>query len=454
MKRLCLILTAVLLLSGCSAGLGHVLDVPSSPSADLSDRPGYYPTENSGTLSQEETLNEEPSERNMAFEATDTPGLYRVITRHGDLEVLGMTYGDGMFFALTKRDSGISITGYNDEGDGIFAGLLDEDMADGVLLGYTAGYACIYSPSLGATLSCRTDRSYVKVIREAAEEVWLYDGGIAMKRGNTVSLYTPNGKDPSVVFTLPEGYSWVQGNQSGAWVEKSGRLYLLSADGKLSGALSALTTVRDEGHLFTWGKSSVVVGPSSTLAFYEEDIESLLACGKEFAVVETKEGVSLYLFQDSRKVILPMESGFRFDGKTKNGFLYSHDGGYFWYADSQMEAYSASITFYAIMGEPLDIAARHIITLVERTKEVSISDIIPSGSVTATPENDSEKRFTAGVILLESSFPSVKTIFLCSEIIDQGERVSYSLQDDKLFLDISRPEDLSSILQSLAESEK
>ena len=141
MKRLCLLLAVLLLLAGCSANLSGTLDVSGAPSADLGERPGYRPQEVSGTLSEEEIPVAEPTARNMAFEPTATPGLYRIVTRTGDLKVLGMTYGNGVFFALTKRESGIAVTGYNDNGIGVFAGHVDEELTDVTLLGFTAGFA-------------------------------------------------------------------------------------------------------------------------------------------------------------------------------------------------------------------------------------------------------------------------------------------------------------------------
>ena len=133
MKRLCLLLIALLLLAGCSANLSGMLDVSGAPSAELGDRPGYRPEEVSGTLSTEDIPIAEPTARNMAFEPTATPGLYRIVTRTGDLKVLGMTYGNGLFFTLTKRESGIAVTGYTDEGTGVFAGHVDEELTDATL---------------------------------------------------------------------------------------------------------------------------------------------------------------------------------------------------------------------------------------------------------------------------------------------------------------------------------
>ena len=61
MKRLCLLLTAVLLLTGCSANLSGLLHVSDTLSAEFGDRPGYHPEETSGTLSTEEIPVSDPT---------------------------------------------------------------------------------------------------------------------------------------------------------------------------------------------------------------------------------------------------------------------------------------------------------------------------------------------------------------------------------------------------------
>ncbi len=449
MKRLCLLLTALLLLTGCTSELSGLLDASGAPSADLGERPGYRPSEVSGTMSEEDPFASEQTGRNMAFEPTDTPGLYRVLTRTGDLEVLGMTYGDGTYFALTRREAAISVTGYNDSGAGIFAGHVDEELADPTLLGFTAGYACIYSPAANTTLACRGNGTYIQLIHEPADEVWLYDGGFAMRRGNVISLYPPNTDDPIATFTLPEGYTWVQGNQTGAWVEKNGKLHLLSADGKLSGGLSPLLTVKGEGYLCKLEDTAVVVGPASAVALYDKGIHRLLACGKEYAAAEGEDGLRLYLFEEGKKAVLPTEEGFSFIGRTNKGFLYLTEQGYFWYADSHLEGFAVSVTMYATAEGPLDIACRKLESLLE-DKGIHVSS---EADYFGTIEADGEKRFAACRLLLESDLPAVKTVFLCSSVTVEGEAVSHYLDGENLYLDISRPEELPSILQSLTESE-
>ena len=135
MKRtVLLLLLFAFLLVGCQNTDG-VLVVPASPSADLPERPG---TEHSDpSVVSEETSDEtQPpsSERSLTFSATETDGLQRLQTRKGDLEVLGMAYGDGCFAALTVRESGTALTVYDESGAGIFAGILSESFSDPLFL--------------------------------------------------------------------------------------------------------------------------------------------------------------------------------------------------------------------------------------------------------------------------------------------------------------------------------
>ena len=455
MKRLCLLLIALLLLAGCSANLSGMLDVSGAPSAELGDRPGYRPEEVSGTLSTEDIPIAEPTARNMAFEPTATPGLYRIVTRTGDLKVLGMTYGNGLFFTLTKRESGIAVTGYTDEGTGVFAGHMDEELTDATLLGFTAGFACIYSPSTGTTLACRNDSTYVQLVREVADEAWLYDGGIAMKRGNVISLYVPDKKDPSATFTLPEGYRWVQGNQTGAWVEKDGKLYLLSADGKMSGALSSLLSIKGEGYLCAAESSAVVVNPLQGIAYYDENAKSLLACGEDFAAEATEEGLRLVSPADGKAALLPLGNTFEFGGRTKKGFLYHTDGVYFWYAASYMTPTTLSVVSFTSAEDPLAIGARLMLSVLESTKGISVSN---SGAeerdFTAVGETDSETLFSTCAILAEASVLPAGSLFLCESVTAEGKSVPYFQTETALYLDVSRTEQLSAILEALNETEE
>ncbi|MBQ2254479.1 MAG: hypothetical protein II325_04930 [Clostridia bacterium] len=455
MKRLCLLLAVLLLLAGCSANLSSMLDVSGAPSADLGDRPGYRPEEVSGTLSEEEIPVAEPTARNMAFEPTATPGLYRIATRTGDLKVLGMTYGNGVFFALTKRESGIAVTGYNDNGIGVFAGHVDEELTDVTLLGFTAGFACIYSPSTGTTLACRTDSTYVQLVREVADEAWLYDGGIAMKRGNVISLYVPDKKEPSATFTLPEGSRWVQGNQTGAWVEKDGKLYLLSADGKMSGALSSLLSIKGEGYLCTAGSSAVVINPLQGIAYYDESVKSLLACGEDFTAEATEEGLRLVSPADGKAALLPLGNAFDFGGRTKKGFLYHTDGVYFWYAASHMTPATLSVVAFTSVEDPLAIGARLMLSVLESKKGVSVSNSgAEAPEFTAVGETDNEKLFSACTILAEASVLPAGSLFLCESVTAEGKSVPYFQTENALYLDISDPERLSALLKELNENEE
>lgn len=454
MKRLCLLLAVVLLLAGCSADFAELLNVSGSPSADLGDRPGYHPEETSGTLSTEDIPISGPTDRNMAFEPTATPGLYRILTRNGDLKVLGMTYGNGIFFALTKRESGISVTGYNEEGTGVFAGLLDEEITDPLLLGYTAGFACIYSAEANITLACRSDSTYVQLTREAADEVWLYDGGIAMKRGNVISLYAPDKKDPSATFSLPEGYTWVQGNQTGAWVAKGGRMYLLSADGRLSGALSPLLTVSGDGYLCASEDAVVVVNPLQGMAYYDESAEALLLCGKDFSAEKTAEGLRLVLPAEGKAASLPLGNTFTFGGRTEKGFLYHTDGVWFWYAASYMTPDTPAIVSFTSVEDPLAIGAKLMRSVVETQKGVALSaEDVSAGELSAVGITDEELLFTACALLLREETLPAGTLFLCESITLGGESVTFHQGETAVYLNVSRPEEIPSILQALKESE-
>lgn len=453
MKKLCLLLTALLFLTGCSAGLEGLLNVPDAPSGEFGDRPGYRPTEVSGTMSEEDIPIGEPSGRNMAFEPTDIPGLYRILTRTGDLEVLGMTYGDGVYFAMTKRESGLSVTGYNDDGVGLFAGLLGEVMTDPILLGYTAGCACIYSPTGNATLACRGDSTYVQLTREPADKVWLYDGGFAMQRGNVISLYPPDKKEPTATFTLPEGYAWVQGNQTGAWVEKEGKLHLLSADGKLSGGLSPLLTVTDGGYLCRFGNHAVVVNTLQGMAYYSEG-SALLACGKDYAAEQTENGVKFLLPAEGKTVALSTAGDATFGGRTKKGFLYRDGESWLWFAASRMDLTAIPVASFTSAEDPLLIGSKLLLSALEAKKNNKVcNDDHAYGTVSVKGATDSEALFTALALLLEEHELPDGELYLCRSITVDGQGVKYHNTPMRFYLDISRPEEIPAILLEYFSSE-
>ncbi len=453
MKKICLLLTALLLLTGCSAGLEGTLNVPDAPSGEFGDRPGYRPTEVSGTMSEEDIPIGEPSGRNMAFEPTDTPGLYRILTRTGDLAVLGMTYGDGVYFAMTERESGLSVTGYNDDGVGLFAGLLSEVMTDPILLGYTAGFACIYSPTGNATLACRVDSSYVQLTREPADKVWLYDGGFAMQRGNVISLYAPDQKDPSATFTLPEGYTWVHGNHTGAWVEKDGKLHLLSADGKLSGGLSPLLTVKDGGYLCKFGSQTVVVNTLQGMAYHSK-CEALLACGKDFAAEQTENGLKFVLPAEGKTATLPVTGDAAFESRTKKGFLYHDKEGWFWFAAARMDLTALPVISFTSAEDPLLIGSKLLLSVLEAKKNNKVcNEDHAYGTVSVEGATDSAALFTAIALLLEEHELPHGELYLCRSITVDGKAVRYHNTPMRFYLDISHPEEVPAILLEYFSSE-
>lgn len=452
MKKICVLLMALLLLTGCSGNLSGALNVPDSPDGEFGDRPGYRPTEVSGTLSEEE-IPVTPSGRNMAFEPTAESGLYRVLTRTGDLEVLGMTYGDGRFFAMTRRESGIAVTGYDDNGTGVFAGLINEELEDPVLLGFTAGFACIYAPGQNATLACRANGTYVQLIHESAEEVWLYDGGYAMRRGNVISLCLPNEKEPVATYTLPEGYAWVQGNQTGAWVEKDGKLHLLSADGKLSGGLSPLLTVTENGYYCQANGTSVVVNTLQGMA-HPGAGEALLACGKDFSAEKTPEGLRLVLPAEGKAATLTGKGEITFGGRTKKGFLYRSDEGWFWFAASAMTPATLPVVSFSSLEDPLAMGAKLLLSVLEGKKNEKVcNDDHAYGTVVATGETDPATLYTAlSLLLAEYEMPEGE-LYLCHAITVDGEAVRYHKTPMRFYLDISDPEEVHTIIQDYFFSE-
>lgn len=342
MKRFAtILLPLVCLLVGCSSGEIGYLDVPASPSAVFSnDRPGYSEAETSendtsGTVNR--------SSRNMTFVETEAVGLSRVYTREGDLEVLGAASGDGVLFVLSRRESGISVTGYDGQGNGLFAGQLEETYKEPRMLGFAAGYACLYCPVASRVVSCRTDGSYVWFPYESAETVSLYENGYVFIRGNKVSLCTPEDSAPAAIYVLPSDCTWKAGNETSALIEKDGVLYTMKPGGKPE-PLPVLASYEGGGYVC----GSVVCNPQSGIAFFSPQTEELLFCGDDFTV--EKQAVGLVIASDGGDcAVLPYGGAFAFHGRTESGFWYTVDGQLYFFDSSELvHASRASLPFGGI----------------------------------------------------------------------------------------------------------
>lgn len=452
MKKLILLVAAACILSACSApeDLSALL---GAPEVSLGDRPGYKPEEVSGVFEEDPSYASQPSKRNMGFTETEAVGLYRVVTRTGDLSVLGMAYGDGSYFALSLRERGVFLTGYSEDKEGVFSGMLTEEYLSPSLLGYADGFACLYCPESDLTLACRGDGSYVQLRREDADAVWLFDGGYAMQRGQEISLYPPHKKDPTAVFTLPEGYTWVSGNETGAWIQKDGVVSLLSADGKLSGGLSSLLTVWEDGYLCRSGSFAVVLNPHQGLAYASRNVTALPACGDDYTVELTSAGLRITLPAQGKTALLPAGKDFVFGGRTQKGFLYAVDGAWYWFAASAITEDAPKAFAFSSHEDPMAIAAacaKDALASLAGTPlhtEAVIRDGLSSTGIT-----DNGTLFAVCGELMEilkaNSLPE-DDLFLCTGLTVQGTDVPYAITEEGIFLSVSPMDTLEEQIASL-----
>ena len=458
-RRRALFLAALLLLCSCSASNP---DQFNAPNVSLGDRPGYTSLDVSDVFVEDPSYSSEASQRNMGFSETEAVGLYRVVTRTGDLSVLGITYGDGVYFSLSRRERGVFLTGYGEDRKGVFSGMLSEDYLSPMLLGYAGGFACLYCPESDLTLACRGDGSYVQLSRKDADSVWLYDGGYAMQKGNQIALYPPDKKDSIAVFTLPAGYTWVSGNETGAWVEKDGTVYLLSADGRLSGGFSSLLSVQNGGYVCKSGNYAVVLNPTQGMAYPVRSLTALLACGDDFTMEKTSAGLQITLPTDGKTALLPAGEQFAFGGRTAKGFLYKLDGVWYWFAETAMTQQTLSVLPFAPSDDPMAIAAICAKdALYLRTGKVLRTETVIRDEVSATGVSDYSILFAAcGQLeeLLKGATLPGDSIFLCTTINMLGMSVPFAVTDEGVFIDVSQPETLentvSSLLGTLNKSEE
>ncbi len=429
------------MLSACS-GPEDLSQLLGAPDVSLGDRPGYKPQEVSGVLEEDPSYAAQPSKRNMGLAETEAVGLYRVVTRTGDLAVLGMTYGDGVYFAMSQRERGYFVTGYGEDKKGIFSGMLSEEYSAPVLLGYADGFACLYCRESGLTLACRGDGSYIQFRREAADEVWLFDGGYAMQRGQEISLYPPNKKDPIAVFTLPEGYTWVSGNASGAWVEKDGTVSLLSADGKLSGGLSPLLSVQNGGYLCTANRFAVVLNPLQGVAYATRNLSSLLSCGADYSIEKTSAGLRITMPAAGKTALLPGGEAFTLGGRTEKGFLYAMDGAWYWFAETAMTESVVQTIPFAPSDDPMAVSllcAKD--ALCAQIGMTLHTESVVRDGFSATGITDSGALFHACTalesLLKHRELPGDK-LFLCSALTAEGQALPFAVTEEGIFLTVEQ----------------
>lgn len=445
-------MASFLLLCGCT-GPEDLSDLLGAPSVSLGDRPGYKPDEVSGMLEEDPSYASQPSKRNMGLEETEAVGLYRVITRTGDLSVLGMIYGDGTYFVLSQRERGYFVTGYGEDKKGIFSGMLNEEYTSPALLGYAGGFACLYCPESDLTLACRGDGSYLQFRREDADAVWLFDGGYAMQRGQEISLYAPDKKDPKAVFTLPEGYTWVDGNENGAWVEKDGTVSLLSADGRLSGGLSSHLSVQEGGYLCKSDSFSVVLNPLQGVAYAARNLSSLWAVGGDYTMENTSAGLRITMPEIGKTALLPKGKEFTFGGRTEKGFLYAVDGVWYWFASTAMTDFTPDAMPFASSDDPLAVAALCAKNALSAQigKTLHTETVVRDGlSAAGVADNGVLFDACAALIdLLKNQALPAESLFLCSALNVDGQDVPYAITEGELFLDVSDPKGLEEQLQAL-----
>lgn len=327
MKKLIpLLIVCALLLVGCKKA-GGFLGMPDSPSADLPERPGVVSESSREESAEESDSGEVPlADRNMTFLETEHPYLQQLLTRKGDLEVLDMTYGGGVYFAITKRESGIALTGYDQEGIGVFAGIMETDFESPELLGYADGYACLYSPVTYQTFACKADGTYAAYPREEADEVRLYPRGYVHIKGNTVSFYGPAQKKPYETHTMPSHLTYLFGNEEQMIASRTdGTLVYLTFDAEtfFETELSPFLNCDGMALSFSSHEQTVIFNPYDHTLVSSSDHLRVLAAGNGYLITELAQELRFVRTADGASCVLPKKGVFRFGARTDGGFLFA-----------------------------------------------------------------------------------------------------------------------------------
>lgn len=452
-----------ILLVGCQSAEGF-LNVPASPSADLPDRPGAVSEGSSVEDSSEELSLPEIGGRDLTFTETETEGITRIQTRKGDLEVLSMMYADGCFAALSRREAGIALTGYDEAGKGIFAGILNEELEDAVLLGFAGGFVCLYSETAKNSFACTPDGVYHRMEHGKIDKVALYRHGYAFTDGNTVSLCAPDRTEPYMTYRLPDGAVWLTGDEERALIQMGGRLYLLYPDGSLSEPFSETISFSAGGLIFRAEGQTVLANPFEKTAFASAECVSVLAAGTDYLVEQLQDSVRFTLPKAGTAFTLEADNTFRFGGRTENGFLYALCGEWYLLSEEVFEPLAAHVIEYPSDENALFAAGQALCASASAAKGmVFASDGAPFAlspavaGFTAHRITDGETLFTAAAVLISASetygnAPNA-CIYLCSRVDVGDTQMDYTFFEDGgtvgVLLDVSDTEKLPGLLEEI-----
>lgn len=464
-KLLLLFLACILLLSGCKTA-GGFLSMPDSPSADLPDRPGVVSKDPTETDSKEESKQEntELPERNMTFAETDTPHLYTILTRKGDQKILGMTYGDGTYFVLTKREKGSAITGYDPDGIGTFAGILEESFTFPTMMGFADGYACLYSAETNRTFACKADSTYVWFDRGKTDSIRLYRGGYVHIRDDVVSFYGPQYQKAYTSYNIPDGMTFLLGDEEYALVSKQdGSLVQLtfSPDAMTETPLSPLLSYDGNAVALSAHGQTVLFNPYDHTLIPAYGLGSVLASGKGYMIEEQDGSIRFVNTENGSTFSLPKSGAFRFGARTDDGFLFAQ--GDTWYLLKD-EAFDSRINVYRREegGDLPTVAFRALCGTVPAHIRLSADSFPADGEITATQVTDGETLFTSAAYALTAAKNALQSdricLYLCDSVTIGNTAVPYAMTEENgtanILLDVTDPHyqtQLTEILTMLQE---
>ncbi len=464
-KVLPLFLACLILLSGCKTA-GGFLVTPDSPSADLPDRPGAVSTDESETASKEESEQEntELPERNMTFSKTDTPHLFSVLTRQGDRKILGMTYGDGTYFALTQREKGIALTGYDTDGIGTFAGILEESFTFPTLMGFADGYACLYSAETGRTFACKADSTHVWFDRDETDSVRLYRGGYVLIRDGAVSFFGPQNQKAYASYTVPDDMTFLLGDEEHALASaKDGSLVQLtfSPDGMTKTALPPYLSYDGNVLAISDAGQTVIFNPYDLTLVAAPKAGKVLAAGKGYLIGEQNGSLWFLDTKNGKTFSMPKDGAFHFGGRTEDGFLFAQDGAWYLLKDEALVG-ETDVLQYQTDTELLTAAYKALCNAAPKQLRLFDRDFPTGGDLSATEVTDGEVLFASAAFAL-SAFDRVALadsvhIYLCDSVTVGASPVPYAMQEENgvtsILLDVTDPHcktQLTEILTMLQE---
>lgn len=464
-KLLPLLFACILMLSGCKTAEGF-LSMPDSPSADLPERPGFVSEESSSKPQPEESEQEEGAlpERNMTFLDTDTPYLKQILTRRGDQKILGMTYGDGTYFALTKREKGYALTGYDTDGIGTFAGILEDSFTFPTLMGYADGYACLYSAEACRTFACKADSTYVRFNRGKTDSIQLYRGGYVHIRDGVVSFFGPQHQKAYATYTIPDGMTFLLGNEETALVSKQDGTPVqltFSPDGMTENLLSSCLSYDGNAITVSAHGQTVLFNPYDHTLIAAPEYAKTLAAGKGYVIEEQNGGIRFVDTENGNTFFLPKSGAFRFGARTDEGFLFALGDAWYLLEDEALDG-NADV-YQRIEGDNLlSVACRALCETASGAFRLFDGGFPTINGVAATEVTDAETRFASAALALNVAdgiecSESVH-VYLCDSVTADTSAVPYAMAEQdgvtSVLLDVTDPhykEQLTEILTMLQE---